>query len=765
MSKEKRQKKPNGATRPHGGPISYAQRLGIVREVLRGATQTDVGTAFGVSQDAVSKYLRLFRHGGVDALKLRLHGAAATAVAKARAKASRDPRRAQVVEARQEHPEWGTRRIRDVLARFAGLGVSETAVRRILHEEGLIPESPAETGPREHPERRFERAAPNQLWQSDIFTFLLRRQERLYVAAFLDDHSRYLVSFALAHHQKSSLVLEALERGVAQYGAPEEVLTDQGRQYTAWRGETEFEQWLRRQGIRHVKSRPQHPQTLGKIERFWKSLWDEFLSRTVCADFADCERRLALYVQHYNFQRPHQALCGLVPADRFFQAAPQVRAAVEQTVAANALRLAQAQPPRKPFYLVGRLGDQDLSIAAAGGGLKVRLGNAAQTIDFPKEDDHGARTSRNFQPEPEREQDHEQAPPAAPPDADLADRAHRPGSGGAAPLPDAAERALGGEAGEHGDRGAGHLAGGVLPARDQSAGGDAAGARAGRRWGDDGGRREHGAPGERAGDAGDAAGAGQAAAGAAAVPGAQGAAGGAGDAGAGATAEDGGPPELDERWAETFALLTAFDDEGGERGFEPDAGWRGRALTWERKLVSAAAPCDAGVSEGNDGAEAPTRGAAELPARTGGAGAGGGALPGDHRGAGGDALGERGRTAAGAGAQQLPDAGAPGAGGDGGEPAAAADGAEAEARAGGAAGDRSPAPVAGEDEADGAAGDDGPAAGDRERGDSGPAGETAPAAVAALLAELDALLDGRGGAGGAGGAGDSGAPGAGGAHA
>jgi hypothetical protein len=81
-----------------------------------------------------------------------------------------------------------------------------------VHEEGLIPEGPAETGPREHPERRFERAAPNQLWQSDIFTFLLRRQERLYVAAFLDDHSRYLVSFALAHHQKSSLVLEAQQR-------------------------------------------------------------------------------------------------------------------------------------------------------------------------------------------------------------------------------------------------------------------------------------------------------------------------------------------------------------------------------------------------------------------------------------------------------------------------------------------------------------------------------------------------------------------------
>src|SRR5262249_58049409 len=104
-----------------------------------------------------------------------------------------------------------------------------------------------------HPEEpRFERAEPNQLWQSDIFTFLLRRHERLYVAAFMDDYSRYLVSFSIAHHQKSSLVMEALARGIADYGVPRELLTDQGRQYPAWRGPDEFRAELPRQGGRHL---------------------------------------------------------------------------------------------------------------------------------------------------------------------------------------------------------------------------------------------------------------------------------------------------------------------------------------------------------------------------------------------------------------------------------------------------------------------------------------------------------------------------------
>src|SRR5438093_961840 len=72
----------------------------------------------------------------------------------------------------------------------------------------------------------------------------------------------------MAHHQKEFLVREALEKAIAKYGVPQEILTDNGRQYGVWRGKTRFEEELRRQGIQHVKSRPQHPQTLGKAERY-----------------------------------------------------------------------------------------------------------------------------------------------------------------------------------------------------------------------------------------------------------------------------------------------------------------------------------------------------------------------------------------------------------------------------------------------------------------------------------------------------------------
>ena len=276
-------------------PYTYEFRLEVAQLVVdRELPLGRVSRAFELSPTTVSEWVRAYRQGGAEALKPKPRPVPAERTL------AQETKRAAVVALREEHPELGTRRIRDALARFEALGVSETQVRSILHEAGLIEPREARVE-REHPVRRFERAEPNQLWQSDIFTFLLRRQERLYLTAFMDDHSRFIVSYTLAHHQRSELVLEALRRGIATYGAPKEVLTDNGRQYTAWRGETDFEVELRREGIRHVKSRPQHPQTLGKVERFWKTLWDEFLSRTVFADFADCERRLGLFVRGYNF--------------------------------------------------------------------------------------------------------------------------------------------------------------------------------------------------------------------------------------------------------------------------------------------------------------------------------------------------------------------------------------------------------------------------------------------------------------------------------
>ena len=226
-----------------------------------------------------------------------------------------------------------------------------------------------------HPDRvrRFERAQPNQLWQTDLFTFVLKRQNRrVYLVAFLDDHSRFVVCYGLHASQSASLVLEVLEVGLANYGPPEEMLTDNGAQYVTWRGKSRFTRRLEQRGIRQLVSRPQRPQTLGKIERFWGTLWRECLESAVFADLAEARRRIGHFLDYDNFQRPHRGAGGLVPADRFFQAAPTVLQTLQERVAANALELARYGQPKSPFYVTGQVAGQAFSVHAEGERLVLR---------------------------------------------------------------------------------------------------------------------------------------------------------------------------------------------------------------------------------------------------------------------------------------------------------------------------------------------------------------------------------------------------------
>jgi hypothetical protein len=224
------------------------------------------------------------------------------------------------------------------------------------------------------PPQEFERALPNQLWQSDItYVDVPWSRKPLYLVAFLDDRSRYVVSFGLHVSQTAEIVLEALADGISKYGRPKEVLTDQGRQYCSWRGVSMFGKRLKAEGIEHVKARPQHPQTVGKCERFWKTLQDELWARVILRDLEDARERLRHFVAHYNFQRPHQGLEGMTPADRFFGVERAVEEAVKRAIEKNVLRLAIGEAPRRPVYLVGQIDGQSVSVHGEGGKVVVQL--------------------------------------------------------------------------------------------------------------------------------------------------------------------------------------------------------------------------------------------------------------------------------------------------------------------------------------------------------------------------------------------------------
>lgn len=191
------------------------------------------------------------------------------------------PVRETVVATKRSHPSFGLRKVRDYVKRFFGMRVSAGGVASTLKREGV------ESAPRPRKRRRgkeqvrrFERALPGQLWQSDITSFrLARHSQRVYLVVFLDDHSRYVVSWGLSTRASGAWVGEVLLAGIAAFGKPEEVLTDQGPQYFAWRGKSDFQKLLLREGIQHVVARSHHPQTVGKCERLWQTVQHEFWER------------------------------------------------------------------------------------------------------------------------------------------------------------------------------------------------------------------------------------------------------------------------------------------------------------------------------------------------------------------------------------------------------------------------------------------------------------------------------------------------------
>jgi transposase InsO family protein len=301
---------------------------------------------------------------------------------------------------KQANPEWGCQRISDMLLRGPALPASAGAVSRVLHEARYQVDEVA-THPHPDKQREFERATPNQLWQTDLFTFVLKRQNRrVYMVAFMDDNSRFITGYGIHASQSAALVLEVVRAAIVAYGTPQEMLTDNGSQYVTWRGSSAFHREMDKRGIKHIVAKPQRPQTLGKIERSWGMLWRECIETSVFFDLDDARRRIGHFIDYYNFQRVHRGIDGLVPADRFFGAASEVLATLRARVAANALELARNGIPKAPFYVTGRIGERAFSVHAEGekmilkregqGRTEVDLG-APQAAELPLVDSAAGR--------------------------------------------------------------------------------------------------------------------------------------------------------------------------------------------------------------------------------------------------------------------------------------------------------------------------------------------------------------------------------------
>jgi hypothetical protein len=171
--------------------------------------------------------------------------------------------------------------------------------------------------------KRWERGAPMELWQMDIVGgFALADGTHAKALTGIDDHSRMCICARLMNRERTRAVCDGLRAALTRFGAPEQILTDNGKVFTGRFHhppvEVLFEAICREHGIDHLLTQPRSPTTTGKIERFHRSLRAEFLSnRAAFTNLKTAQQALDEWVEHYNTARPHQSLNMATPAQRF----------------------------------------------------------------------------------------------------------------------------------------------------------------------------------------------------------------------------------------------------------------------------------------------------------------------------------------------------------------------------------------------------------------------------------------------------------------
>lgn len=311
------------------------QRYRAVLDVLEGASVVEVARRNGVTRQTVHEWLRRYAKGG---------GLGGLTDRSSRPVSCPHQMTAQVealvVAMRRAHPAWGPDRIRWQLGRD---GVDplpgRSSVYRALIRHGLVEATKRRR--RREDYRRWERGRSMELWQMDVMGRVhLSDGRECKVITGIDDHSRFVVCAKVVPRATAGPVCAALLQALRRHGVPEQVLTDNGKVFTArfglGPGPVMFDKVCNDNGIKHLLTAPYSPTTTGKVERLHKTIRAEFLTvhdrRHTTVE--QMQTALDAWVVQYNTDRPHQSCGGRPPVERFALAERSIIAVDEGAVPA-----------------------------------------------------------------------------------------------------------------------------------------------------------------------------------------------------------------------------------------------------------------------------------------------------------------------------------------------------------------------------------------------------------------------------------------------
>ncbi len=282
-------------------------RLVITAVVTEGRSQGEVARAYGVSQGWVSRLVARYQAEGEAAFEPRSRRP------KTSPGAISDQAAELIIRLRKELAgqglDAGPHTICWHLEHHHQVRVSAATVSRHLTRAGLVTPDPAKRPRSSY--LRFAAEQPNECWQSDFTHYRLAGGTDTEIICWLDDHSRYVLRLTAHIRVTGPIVLAAFKAACAAHGVPASTLTDNGTVYTARfvGGRNGLEHELRRLKVKQKNGKPNHPQTQGKIERFWQTLKKWLTAQPdQPATIAQLQALLDTFTSYYNNHRPHRSL-------------------------------------------------------------------------------------------------------------------------------------------------------------------------------------------------------------------------------------------------------------------------------------------------------------------------------------------------------------------------------------------------------------------------------------------------------------------------
>ncbi len=279
-----------------------------------------------------------------------------------------EPVREAILALKMREPSWGPLKIKQYLFRHEQILVPQTSIYRFLKAKGLVDERPAEAAVEPHG-RRFEYPYPLAAVQMDLLTVSLSGGRSLFLVTLLDDFSRFVLASRFVSVKTMAEVTGVFAETVRRYGAMDKLLTDCGSEFVSWQRFTAFEELLVGLDVEYIASGPDKKENQGKIERWHQTVRQALRERGPLDHASEAQLWIRGLVDLYNYERPHQAIGGLVPADRFFGVHEELEAELERHRA--------GERSGQRIYLACRVGGRRLVLSGpSGDDLSLHLDGA-----------------------------------------------------------------------------------------------------------------------------------------------------------------------------------------------------------------------------------------------------------------------------------------------------------------------------------------------------------------------------------------------------